>query len=307
MKRISALFLAGLLSAGLLSGCREVPEPESSLPPETTADAQLPPQTTAPTTPSTEAQTSTPPTEPEADALTLLRQEIADAQCEAGLAFLGYVGYDSTREEVEAFVAQGPLAEKYPFLTQAPVVLAPGQELYALIPGKESQSLQVYPSGISLEGEYEDDRNTLLFDGEPGQILLLRCNESEVFSNVLVSLFGGTDILEFRPSVSLKDGHLAALPGVYDFSLYEDDEAPSVSEAMALLLTAPEIQEGIDLGLTLMYTGESQWIEGKSCLVFVLGAQLDGNFAREIYYAVGDGILFVYNSIDDVWTAMEMG
>ena len=80
-----------------------------------------------------------------------------------------------------------------------------------------------------------------------------------------------------------------------------------MSEAMALLLTAPEIQEGIDLGLTLMYTGQSQWIEGKSCLVFVLGAQLDGNFAREIYYAVGDGILFVYNSIDDVWTAMEMG
>ena len=224
----------------------------------------MPPQTTAPTVPSTGEQTSTPPTEPEADALTLLRQEIAGAQCEAGLAFLGYVGYDSTREEVEAFVAQGPLAEKYPFLTQAPVVLAPGQELYALIPGRETQSLQVYPSGISLEGEYEDDWDTLLFNGEPGQILLLRCNESEVFSNVLVSLFGGTDILEFRPSVSLKDGHLAALPGVYDFSLYEDDEAPSVSEAMALLLTAPEIQEGIDLGLTLMYTGQSQWIEGKA-------------------------------------------
>lgn len=307
MKRISALFLAGLLAVGLFAGCRKGPEQETSLPPETTAPTQVPPQTTAPTVPSTGEQTSTPPTEPEADALTLLRQEIAGAQCEAGLAFLGYVGYDSTREEVEAFVAQGPLAEKYPFLTQAPVVLAPGQELYALIPGRETQSLQVYPSGISLEGEYEDDRNTLLFDGEPGQILLLRCNESEVFSNVLVSLFGGTDILEFRPSVSLKDGHLAALPGVYDFSLYEDDEAPSVSEAMALLLTAPEIQEGIELGLTLMYTGQSQWIEGKSCLVFVLGAQLDGNFAREIYYAVGDGILFVYNSIDDVWTAMEMG
>lgn len=145
MKRISALFLAGLLAVGLFAGCRKGPEQETSLPPETTAPTQVPPQTTAPTVPSTGEQTSTPPTEPEADALTLLRQEIAGAQCEAGLAFLGYVGYDSTREEVEAFVAQGPLAEKYPFLTQAPVVLAPGQELYALIPGRETQSLQVYP------------------------------------------------------------------------------------------------------------------------------------------------------------------
>ena len=75
----------------------------------------------------------------------------------------------------------------------------------------------------------------MIFEGKPGEALVLRCNFSEIYSNVLVSVTDGGGAIDFHPSISLMDGHLAELAGVYDFSVYEPEyRQPGVSGSLVL-------------------------------------------------------------------------
>lgn len=46
------------------------------------------------------------------------------------------------------------------------------------------------------------------FKASREKFIVLRCNFSEIYSNVLISVTDGGGAMEFRPSISLKDGHL---------------------------------------------------------------------------------------------------
>ena len=79
--------------------------------------------------------------------------------------------------------------------------------------------------------------------------------------NVLVSVTDGGDAIDFHPSISLMDGHLAELAGVYDFSVYEETpDERSVEIATEILLEYGEVRQGLENGMKLMYTGESDRI-----------------------------------------------
>ena len=55
------------------------------------------------------------------------------------------------------------------------------------------------------------------------EAVIVLCNISEIYSNVLVSVSDGFSAVAFRPGLSGMDGHVAAEPGVYDFSIYVDE------------------------------------------------------------------------------------
>ena len=152
--------------------------------------------------------------------------------------------------------------------------MAEGQELYAIIPPNDKGTIIVYPSTMTDDGEYADDKSNPLCIGKPGEVLLLRCNLSETYSNVLIAVTDGGGALDFRPSLSMENGHLQEIAGVYDFSIYEETpDERSVQIATEILLEADEVKDAVEHGMKIMYTGNTQMIEGRTCLLFALGTE----------------------------------
>ena len=160
--------------------------------------------------------------EAEASELSILQKQIGQNSCGAGVALLGYVDSELSMTDLSIYLEANAFIENYPFLSDAAYFMTEGQELYAIVPPNDKGRITVYASEITEEGEYIDEKSTPLFQGKPGEVLVLRCNFSEIYSNVLISVTDGGGAMEFRPSISLKDGHLTELDGVYDFTVYED-------------------------------------------------------------------------------------
>ena len=186
-------------------------------------------------------------------AFTALQKKIAQSGIEY---FIGYVDSESSEVDLRAFVAGSETGKEYPSLSRAPLYMAEGQELYAIIPPNDKGTIIVYPSTITEDGEYAEDKSNPLHAGEPGEPLLLRCNLSEIYSNVLIAATDGGGAIDFRPSLSMENGHLQEIAGVYDFSAYEEvPDERSVQIATELLLETEEVKQAVKQGMKVMYTG----------------------------------------------------
>ena len=53
-----------------------------------------------------------------------------------------------------------------------------------------------------------------------------------------------------------------------------------------------------------MYTGNTQMIEGRTCLLFALGTDKEDQFVRERYYGVCDNLIYVYDAVSDTWAVL---
>ena len=153
-------------------------------------------------------------------AFAALQKKIAQSGSAVAVAFIGYVDSESSEADLRTYVAGSETGKEYPSLSSAPLYMAEGQELYAIIPPNDKGTIIVYPSMITEDGEYADDKSNPLHVGEPGEPLLLRCNLSEIYSNVLIAATDGGGAMDFRPSLSMENGHLQEIAGVYDFSTY---------------------------------------------------------------------------------------
>ena len=211
---------------------------------------------------------------------------------------------DSQSSEVDLrdYIMYSDAGSKYPFLLMSGLLMVEGQELYVIVPPDETTSITVYASGVNEWGEYVDDTSMPLGENWPGEPLLLQCNLSEIYANVLVVVNDGSETIAFRPSLSMEDGHLVEIPGVYDFSLYpyKPDES-DVQVATERLLQWEEVDAAMQRGMKLMYTGDVQRVAGYDCLLFVLGTDTGDQFVREQYYAVCDAYIFAYDAVEAVW------
>ena len=293
MKRISSMFCTALLLSGLLRGCMGLPG-NNILDPD---NGNI-----------TDGSSVTEPdnTKTEDSALTALQQKINYHSKGAGVAFIGYVDSESTEVDLRAYYASSETGKEYPDLVYAPLYMAEGQELYAIIPPNDKGRITVYASAIAENGQYTDDRAHPLHEGNPGEALLLRCNLSEIYSNVLISATDGGGAVLFRPSLSMENGHLQETAEVYDFSVYEimPDER-SIEIATEILLEADEVKFAVESGMKIMYTGDTQMIEGRTCLLFALGTDREGQFVRERYYGVCDNLIYAYDAVSDTWSVLE--
>lgn len=238
-------------------------------------------------------------------AFAALQKEIAQSGSAVAVAFIGYVDSESSEADLRAYVAGSETGKEYPSLSSAPLYMAEGQELYAIIPPNDKGTIIVYPSMITEDGEYADDKSNPLHVGEPGEPLLLRCNLSEIYSNVLIAATDGGGAMDFRPSLSMENGHLQEIAGVYDFSTYEEvPDERSIQIATELLLETEEVKQAVMQGMKVMYTGDTQWIEGRPCLLFALGTDSEEQFVRERYYGVCDNLVYSYDAISDTWSTV---
>ncbi len=292
MKKVFCLFFTAVLLVCFLCGCSVLPEKAPSYPDGSQvsdgSSLKEPDSTTA-----------------EDPALTALQQKINYNGKVAGVAFIGYVDSESSEVDLRAYYASSETGKAYPDLVHAPPYMAEGQELYAIVPVNEKGTITLYPSAMTENGEYADDKSNPLHVGEPGEALLLRCNLSEIYANVLITVTDGGGALDFRPSLSMENGHLQETAGVYDFSIYEEtpDEC-SVQIATEILLEADEVKDAIEHGMKIMYTGDTQMIEGRTCLLFALGTDREDQFVRERYYGVCDNLIYVYDAVSDTWAVL---
>ena len=153
-----------------------------------------------------------------------LRECIAYEGCEVGIALVAYVDSQITEDDLKLVVQNCIYGVGYPFLTDCPIVMSEGQELYAIVPADENDCITVYSAGITEAGEYEDNKDEVLYQSAPGEPIVLMCNLSEIYSNVLITV-GNEDEkekFEFRPYLSMMDGSVAVQEGCYDFTIYEE-------------------------------------------------------------------------------------
>ena len=240
--------------------------------------------------------------EAEASELSILQKQIGQNSCGAGVALLGYVDSELSMTDLSIYLEANAFIENYPFLSDAAYFMTEGQELYAIVPPNDKGRITVYASEITEEGEYIDEKSTPLFQGKPGEVLVLRCNFSEIYSNVLISVTDGGGAMEFRPSISLKDGHLTELDGVYDFTVYEDfSEGHSIEIGLEILKEIDEVRQGLEQGMSLMYIGDTDEIDGGCCMLFALGTDSDEQFVQEKLYGVCDNRVYAYDVMEDAW------
>ena len=212
--------------------------------------------------------------------LAILQDIIRENECQAGMAFLGY-----TYENADTSV-----------------------------PGLDCK-ISIYPTQVTEEGEYLEDLNNPWYMGQENEVIILRCNMSEIFSNVMVSVQKQNMSVQYHPMVSLKDGHLAAEAYCYDFSIYYDwdeyqsdyDYSLDINIARDLIAQTDEVSYYLGLGMSLWYTGTDEYIEGRNCPVFVLGTDHEDYFTKEHYYAVGDNVVYYYDPSGDAWLLLGAG
>ena len=292
MKKVFCLFFTAVLLVCFLCGCSVLPEKKPSYP----DGSQISDGSSLKEPDSTNA---------EDPALTALQQKINYYSKGAGVAFIGYVDSESSEVDLRAYYASSETGKAYPDLVHAPLYMAEGQELYAIVPPCAAGSITVYASAMNENGQYADDREHPLHSGNLGEPLLLRCNLSEIYSNVLISATDGGGAILYRPSVSLENGHLATEQSVYDFSIYEETpDERSVQIATEILSEADEVKLALENGMKIMYTGDVQMIEGRTCLLFALGTDREDQFVRERYYGVCDNLIYVYDAVSDTWTVL---
>lgn len=246
--------------------------------------------------------------------LAILQDIIRENECQAGMAFLGYTYEGAEAAEILEYTRQGEVAAAYPFLQDGTVVDAGGYEIYAIVPGDDCR-VSVYPAQSTEEGEYLDDLNAPYYTGQENEIIILRCNVSEIHSNVMVSVQKQNMSVQYHPMVSLKDGHLAAEAYCYDFSIYYDwdeyqseyDYSLDINIARDLIAQTDEVSYYLGLGMSLWYTGTEEYIEGRNCPVFVIGTDHEEHFTKEKYYAAGDNVVYYYDPLGDAWLLLGAG
>ena len=288
--------LIALIMLASASGCRAKP----------TDNPDLTENQTTVSSPATTVQNDTD--------LSKLQKTILDNKKVVGIAYIGYVGHEANEKEVLNFVKNSQYADKYDFLCESPLVNAGGAELYAVVIADVKYSASVYRAEITDNGEYSVKTDDALYNysGNGIDYFLLRCNESEIHSNVSLYFKKENDSFSVFPMLSGMDGHLVA-EKFYDFSVYTDyvnnsePEDRNVEIAREILSESQEVQYYINKGMSVQYTGQIRKIDGRPCWIFVLGTDRDDQFVRERYYGVCDNLIYFYDTLNDKWEVLGRG
>lgn len=156
--------------------------------------------------------------EEEAPGLSELRKSILDSGNTLGVAYLGY--NEGTFSDVKEYFGEIALYEEYPFVKNMELdryCVTGGDEHYLVVPADKEASVKVYIGVPNLE-TYNIDKGELVFEAADGNPIIIRGNESEIFSNIVVVC----NDVEYTLYLSGEDGRLAGNESIYDFSRYED-------------------------------------------------------------------------------------
>ena len=88
--------------------------------------------------------------------------------------------------------------------------------------------------------------------------------------------------------------------------IYRSEEQLSEEEAAELLCELDEVQKYLELGMTMLFEGNTEIIGEEPCVVITLGTDHEEKFVRELSYAVSpSGGIYVYDVITDSWNIVN--
>ncbi len=295
-RNIFTTILCTLLVLSLLTGCSLTggKEPDDVI-------------TTNPDSDQTQNTTESKKADPDTDdydeplELTYLRLQMKENNDLVGVAYLDFLPDTQNVSEYSLAVDCSASAtfDKYPFLERCPISLIDGYEMFAIVPASRNATITIYRSSIDEEGMTKDERDKPLFKSEDGSPIVVICNENENYSNILVCVEDGDEVVEFHPTMSLKNGRdIVLTEGCYDFT-YHDMRAYSDEAFYYLTTYVDEIREGIANGMTLCYDSEV-FMYNHFTLKYRLGTyDDDANFICKREYLIDEYYTLVFNMPDD--------
>lgn len=160
------------------------------------------------------------------ESLELFRQDVRGDKGELAVAYLGNAGnysgkllFEVLRDAEEDYYDEGFMAQARRMHT----VKQPGEEVYMLVPARDRYTISVYEQ---IWGEDTADgmpeRGRLLYQAEPGDIVLVRGNQSDIVSNLEIVMDMDGEELVYNPCLSLENGKLQKADGIVDFTRYND-------------------------------------------------------------------------------------
>ncbi len=132
-----------------------------------------------------------------------LQALIEEKGCMGGAMYIELVGSDWDEDDIRECLKYDRVVEYLPVFANGAVVLGEGEQLFALLPG-EGSWISIYPSEITEDAEFVDDLTAPLYEGTIGEPILLRCNYSDSYSNVYVTVQNEEAMYELRPNMSLE-------------------------------------------------------------------------------------------------------
>lgn len=162
--------------------------------------------------------------------LTAHRQTAANTGSICGVLFLGYVygGVGDNIADDSAYrdyvLDLSGCADEFTFLRDIPtdriVEIEGGKEVYCIYPCDEYASVTVYEYLMNEANDYSGETGAVLYHGESGEPILLRCNVSEGINDCQVVITDSQgETLVWEPVISLSDGTISVPwypPFIYD-------------------------------------------------------------------------------------------
>ena len=160
-----------------------------------------------------------------------LMNTLAWAETVCGVAYVGFVE-GTSGDGYGAIIEESGLMEYYSFVSEIPserFVETDGYEIYCIVPASLDYSVKVEEVSLPENTEaWEPIVGEIIYESTTGEPILLKCNESDIFTNVLVTITtpDGKE-KKISPYLSLMDGSLAGINEdesglfAYDFTSYK--------------------------------------------------------------------------------------
>lgn len=157
------------------------------------------------------------------DTLQARTQRYQDVCATAYIAYIPDGGYN----EFMTFARKNQILEQIPFLADIPeenTVMASGGEWYVLVPSDDTVRFTVSECVLE-ETSFTLVAGKELLALEAGKCVLLRGNVSDIYPSFMVTVTAadGREVM-YAPGLSLMDGSLQVVDGIYDFTEYQESQ-----------------------------------------------------------------------------------
>lgn len=242
MKNRNRLILVVIAICLSLIGCGK----KTNVEPAASEGVNVPPASTERVTQAATTAAEVTDAEPEFwNPAVVQRQVLFDEGYTAGVIFMGYIEASAKDLETDEdyyqsiFEEQGYLAD-FPFLAEIPnsnfVQTELGQELYCIIPEDVNASISVNQWIVNEKNDFKGETGEVLYRAEYGSPILLKCNVSEIVSDVEILIVDNEgNQLRWCPSLSGMDGrvYLGSAEGkICDFTRYSEDESVELLDVL---------------------------------------------------------------------------
>lgn len=159
--------------------------------------------------------------ESEPSELTHLRAKIKENNAAVGVAYIDFLPHAEINANHHAGdFSTSCIFDIYPFLSEYPISVNVGLEMFAVVPASTQAYIKVYKVDFDDDGELFADRDTVLYEDKTGKPFVLLCNDHESYSNVLITIQDSDETVEFSPRISVENGNdLVLSEGCYDFTV----------------------------------------------------------------------------------------